>query len=129
MGTITANFDATDFQCRCTACFDKPARPITRVGMVYSIQALRDRLGKPIVVACGVRCPPHNQAIGGAPDSRHLPSHCDAVDIAVTGSEERYEVVKAAIELGEFTCIEVCAEHVHLDQRPGKQIMLVSLNG
>lgn len=36
------------------------------------LQALRDRLGKPLIVRSAYRSPAHNRAVGGAPRSKHL---------------------------------------------------------
>lgn len=128
MGTISRNFDVVDFQCRCAACAENPSRPVTDKLLVNIVQNLRDRMGKPIIVSCGVRCEAHNRAVGGAPDSRHLPHHRDAVDIAYSSSQEAYELVYHAMISGNFTCIEACKRHIHLDIRPTSEpILLVSL--
>jgi len=37
-----------------------------------TLQALRDRLGKPLIVNSAYRSPEHNRAIGGAPRSMHM---------------------------------------------------------
>jgi zinc D-Ala-D-Ala carboxypeptidase len=36
------------------------------------LQALRDRLGKPMIVNSGYRSPEHNRVVGGAKNSRHM---------------------------------------------------------
>lgn len=128
MGTISQNFDVWEYQCRCAACAENPGRPVTDQRLVDYVQTIRDRTGKPLIVACGVRCEAHNRAVGGAPDSRHLPRHRDAVDIAYSSSQEAYELVYHAMISGNFTCIEACKGHIHLDIRPASEpILLVSL--
>ena len=37
-----------------------------------ALQALRDRLGKPLIVRSAYRSPEHNRAVGGATGSKHL---------------------------------------------------------
>src|SRR6056297_2749180 len=37
-----------------------------------TLQALRDRLGKPLIVRSGYRSPEHNRAVGGAKASKHM---------------------------------------------------------
>ena len=37
-----------------------------------TLQALRGRLGKPMIVNSGYRSPEHNRAVGGAPRSKHM---------------------------------------------------------
>ena len=35
-------------------------------------QMLRDKIGKPMTITCGFRCPPENERQGGVPDSLHM---------------------------------------------------------
>ena len=53
----------------------------------YVLQPLRDRLGKPIVINSGYRCPALNKAIGGVETSQHVKG--EAADIRVGGVEAR----------------------------------------
>lgn len=126
MGNYTKNFDRDDFQCRCEVCQRLPNRVYTKVGVVQALQRLRDRYGKPITVTRGVSCTHHNDEVGGAPDSRHLPHHADGIDIACANSEEAYKLVSLAISLGEFSTIRVYLHHIHLDRRPGPFKFLAS---
>ena len=50
-----------------------------------ALQALRDRLGKPMIVRSGYRSPAHNAAVGGAPASKHLDG--TAFDIAMSNHD------------------------------------------
>ena len=45
------------------------------------LQALRDRLGKPLIIRSAYRSPDHNRAVGGAPRSKHMDG--TAFDIAM----------------------------------------------
>src|SRR5690625_3338934 len=49
------------------------------------LQALRDRLGKPLIVRSAYRSPAHNRAVSGAPRSKHLDG--TAFDIAMTNHD------------------------------------------
>ena len=49
------------------------------------LQALRDRLGKPLIVRSAYRSPAHNRAVGGAPRSKHLDG--TAFDIAMANHD------------------------------------------
>ncbi len=86
---------------------------------IYALESVRITYGKPILVTRGISCTAHNEEIGGSADSRHLPDHADAVDLASRDSEEAYGLVAALIRTGLFTFIEVCPKHVHADMRPG----------
>lgn len=49
------------------------------------LQALRDRLGKPLIIRSAYRSPEHNRAVGGAPASKHM--QATAFDIAMSNHE------------------------------------------
>ena len=50
-----------------------------------TLQALRDRLGKPLIVTSGYRSPEHNEAVDGAPHSKHMDG--TAFDIAMSNHD------------------------------------------
>jgi uncharacterized protein YcbK (DUF882 family) len=75
---MTQNFRRREFACRCGCGFDT-----INLGLVMMLQALRDRLVKPIHVHCGCRCPAHNKRVGGVPESQHVGGL--AADISVDG--------------------------------------------
>jgi len=47
-----------------------------------TLQALRDRLGKPLIIRSAYRSPQHNRNVGGAPRSKHMDG--TAFDIAMS---------------------------------------------
>ena len=49
------------------------------------LQALRDRLSKPLIVRSAYRSPEHNRAVGGAPRSKHMDG--TAFDIAMSNHD------------------------------------------
>jgi hypothetical protein len=49
------------------------------------LQALRDRLGKPLIVRSAYRSPEHNRSVGGATRSKHMDGA--AFDIAMTNHD------------------------------------------
>ena len=61
-------------------------------GAPDKLQALRDRLGKPMIVRSACRSPEHNRAVGGAKASKHLEGI--AFDIAMANHDP--EAFKAA---------------------------------
>ncbi len=60
------NFSPAEIACRGTGklLINEPALDM--------LQALRDRLGKPLIVRSAYRSPEHNRAVGGATPSKHL---------------------------------------------------------
>ena len=47
------------------------------------LDELRDLIGGPIEISCAYRCPDHNAAVGGVPDSQHALG--TAADIQIPG--------------------------------------------
>ncbi|NLJ34249.1 MAG: DUF882 domain-containing protein [Firmicutes bacterium] len=107
---LSDNFRLREFQCAC--CGQVKLHPY----LVQRLQALRERLGRPVLINSGYRCKKHNAAVGGAPQSLHLEGM--AADIRVAGI--------AASKLGHlsealgFTGIGIYPGFVHVDIRPGK---------
>ncbi len=73
------NFSPAEIACRGTGklLINEPA--------LDRLQALRDRLGKPLIVRSAYRSPEHNRAVGGATRSKHLDGA--AFDIAMANHD------------------------------------------
>lgn len=80
-GPITEHFDWREAACRhCGRVPDREAVEQTAKMM----EAVREKLGgRPVKVLSWCRCPVHNAAVGGAPDSFHKTGQ--AVDFVVKG--------------------------------------------
>ena len=72
----------------------------------------RDLLGGPIVINSGTRCPVHNAAVGGRPNSAHLSG--EAADCYCTSDSMRFALLKIFFFLG-FKRIEVRDTWLHVD--------------
>lgn len=96
MGDLTEHFSRSEFRCPCGQCNGFPVEPSTE--LVTALQRMRVRLARPMTITSGVRCEAHNAAVGGVAGSEH--TRGEAADLAATTSRERYELVKAAIEVG-----------------------------
>jgi zinc D-Ala-D-Ala carboxypeptidase len=73
------NFSPAEIACRGTGQLKLHAQALDR------LQALRDRLGKPLIVRSAYRSAEHNRAVGGAPASKHLDG--TAFDIAMSNHD------------------------------------------
>jgi zinc D-Ala-D-Ala carboxypeptidase len=73
------NFSPAEIACRGTG------KLLIDVPALDKLQALRDRLGKPLVVRSTYRSPEHNRAVGGATRSKHLDGA--AFDIAMANHD------------------------------------------
>ena len=73
------NFSPAEIACRGTGQIKLHPEALDR------LQALRDRLGKPLIVRSAYRSPEHNRNIGGAPRSKHMDG--TAFDIAMANHD------------------------------------------
>nr|WP_246100927.1 D-Ala-D-Ala carboxypeptidase family metallohydrolase [Palleronia caenipelagi] len=73
------NFSPAEIACRSTG------KLLVNEPTLDKLQALRDRLGKPLIVRSAYRSPEHNRAVGGATRSKHM--NGAALDIAMSNHE------------------------------------------
>ena len=73
------NFSPAEIACRGTG------KLLVNDPALDKLQALRDRLGKPLIVRSAYRSPEHNRAVGGATRSKHL--NGAAFDIAMANHD------------------------------------------
>jgi len=84
MGDLSANFSTDEFRCKCCG------KLVLDTKLPNALQQLRNRVGRPIKILSGYRCPKHNKAVGGAPASKHVSG--EAADFTVSG----YSVIEIA---------------------------------
>lgn len=83
------------------------------------LQALRDRLGKPLIVRSAYRSPAHNRAVGGAPRSKHLDGA--AFDIAMANHDPvAFEAAARAVGFLGFGFYPRSG-FIHVDLGPARQ--------
>jgi len=73
------NFSPAEIACRGTGQIKLHPEALDR------LQALRDRLGKPLILRSAYRSPAHNKAVKGAPRSKHMEG--TAFDIAMSNHD------------------------------------------
>lgn len=76
-------FTMQEFACK--HCGELPPQGMNEV-LLAKLDELRDRIGAPIIVTSGYRCPEHNAAVGGVENSQHVQGtaadiYCDAVSV------------------------------------------------
>ena len=85
-----SHFSRHEFRCPCCG------RGAVALALVLALEDVRTLYGGPVVIASGWRCEPHNRAVGGHPQSRHMVG-C-AVDVAPRPSEaDRWEALRLAV--------------------------------
>lgn len=85
------NFSPAEIACRGTGQLKLHPEALDR------LQALREQLGKPLIVRSAYRSPQHNRNVGGAPRSKHMDG--TAFDIAM-GNHDPVAFEAAAREVG-----------------------------
>lgn len=99
--------------------FDSPDAPGSGEQMqrdfVLVLDAIRIRLGMPLIPTSGYRTPAHNDELGAKPNSAHLSGW--AADLAIRSDLMRERVVELAIEAG-IRRIGIAKTFVHLDLHP-----------
>lgn len=72
-------FNEKEFACRCCGELPPFARENIEALVCEVLDPAREKLGMPIVVNSGYRCPKHNREVGGVANSQHLKG--EAADI------------------------------------------------
>jgi uncharacterized protein YcbK (DUF882 family) len=63
---VSAHFTRAEFACpHCGESFVRPS-------LVALLERIRAHYNRPLRIVSGYRCPVHNHAVGGAPDSQHV---------------------------------------------------------
>lgn len=106
-------FTKEEFACPCGKCENKISDKF-----ISLLDDLRGKIGKPMIVNSGYRCPEHNEKIGGRPNSAHLDGV--AADISVKDSRTRYNLVSLALE--KFNRVGVAKTFIHLDIAKNKPL-------
>ena len=96
--------------------------------IVYCLQPIRDKLGKPMIITSGYRCEELNNKIGGVKNSQHTKGQ--AVDFKVKGMTAK-EVINFIVD-NDFEFDQLINEHdmwVHISyakEKNRKQVLKIS---
>jgi len=88
--------------------------------VLYFFDRMREFYGKPMIVTSGCRCAEYNKRVDGASKSSHTPQddgYTYALDIACDDSNDRFELIKAAIRVG-CNRIGIGKTFIHMDFSP-----------
>lgn len=123
MGDLSEHFSIHEFACPCCGAIEMNPR------LIELLEIARSRLGRPITIKSGFRCPLHNAAVGGKQSSAHLQG--EAADILCEYSGQRYDLIKTLLVMG-VERIGVAEAFVHVDVNrtlPGQVLWLYAGGG
>ena len=105
-------FKMSEFACR-DGC-PMPASARENIGALVEavLDPAREKFGKPIYVNSGYRCPRHNAAVGGVPNSQHMRG--EAADVSAGSAQASREVGKIIEQLGKFDQLIYYPTFVHV---------------
>lgn len=82
---MTKHFSRSEFSCKCCG-KSKVSNELLAV-----LELVRSHFGEPVVITSGYRCPEHNKAVGGAPNSKHLLGVAADIHVKNTDSSKVYK--------------------------------------
>lgn len=103
---LSEHFEEKEFQCHCCG------RVHVAPALVDLLEKVRILYHRPIVISSGFRCPEHNKAVGGLPNSAHLTG--EAADIVCAFSADRYHLIRILLLL-QVTRIGIGSGFLHID--------------
>ena len=114
-------FKEKEFVCRCCGELPPFAKENT-VALVHEVlDPARERLGKPIIVNSGYRCPKHNREVGGATNSQHMKG--EAADIRC---DDNKKLLKLLMESQKFDQLIIYPTFIHVSwKRVGQNRRMV----
>ena len=90
-------YEMKEFACKCCGQLPPSAEQNLQALVDHVLDPARERLGMPITVNSGYRCPAHNKAVGGVKNSQHLKG--EAADITCADNKRLAEIIE---QLGNF---------------------------
>lgn len=84
--------------------------------LLAKLDTLRGVYGAPLYLTSAIRCPLHNEQVGGTRDSAHIEGL--AADIAVSGSRQRHDLLRLIMKLQLFRRVGIAKTFIHVDVSP-----------
>ena len=105
-------FKEKEFACKCCGQLPPLARENVKALVREVLDPVREKLGSPIIVNSGYRCPKHNKDVGGVKNSQHLCG--EAADIHCQDNERLKQLI---IENGKFDQLITYPTFLHVSYK------------
>ena len=105
-------FEMKEFACKCCGQLPPSAEQNLQALVDHVLDPARERLGMPITVNSGYRCPAHNKDVGGVKNSQHLKG--EAADITCADNKRLAEIIE---QLGNFDQLIVYPTFLHVSYK------------
>ena len=105
-------FEMKEFACKCCGQLPPSAEQNLQALVDHVLDPARERLGMPITVNSGYRCPAHNKAVGGVKNSQHLKG--EAADITCADNKKLAEIIE---QLDNFDQLIVYPTFLHVSYK------------
>ena len=105
-------FEMKEFACKCCGQLPPSAEQNLQALVDHVLDPARERLGMPITVNSGYRCPAHNKAVGGVKNSQHLKG--EAADITCADNKRLAEIIE---QLDNFDQLIVYPTFLHVSYK------------
>ena len=117
-------FKREEFTCKCGCGTNK-----TVSKLVETLDVIRAKVGVPVTVISGTRCPKHNASVGGVANSAHTTG--EAADIQAKGYDAKrlIDVIDALYKAGRLPYLRYCynpggnSAHVGVDDKKRNQVI------
>lgn len=112
-GYLSENFSRAEMECKCGCGTCNVSERLLTM-----LERLRHQLGRPIHINSGCRCPKHNAAVGGVPDSAHVATAtepCEAADLRIESGHEAFLMLDQIMLYALFTRVGVGKGLIHVD--------------
>lgn len=114
-------FKEKELACKCCGQLPPLAKENITALVDKVLDPARERLGKPIIVNSGYRCPRHNREVGGATNSQHMKG--EAADIRCDDNKKLLELL---MESQKFDQLIIYPTFIHVSwKRVGQNRRMV----
>ena len=111
MAENTKNFKVSEFACKCCG------KNEIQQALINLVQKIRDKLGVPVRINSGYRCPKHNAEVGGVKNSTHVRGLASDLSCSL-GAKAILKAIQELDKEGKIDEMSFCKEYktfIHVD--------------